>query len=264
MKGGYISRTVTTMIGIQLYTVRDLLVDKEGCERTIAALAEMGYECIQLAGGSASIETMKNSIEAAKKHGLKVVGILSNPTALNESLNELCGIARDAGCYDIGISGVAKCEESSKELVKVANELAAAVRAKGFSFSYHNHSHEYLRTEYGKRVMDILLDGFDKDAIDLMPDTYWLQHGGVDVRDFIETHADRIKILHLKDMKRIPDGVTFAEVGEGNLNMSGIIKTALKAGVRDFIVEQDKCDGDPLESARISCENLKRIFAEIK
>ena len=65
-------------------------------------------------------------------------------------------------------------------------------------------------------------------------------------------------------MKRIPDGVTFAEVGEGNLNMSGIIKTALKAGVRDFIVEQDKCDGNPLESARISCENLKRIFAEIK
>ena len=224
------------MIGIQLYTVRDLLTDREGCDKTIGALAEMGYECIQLAGGAASIETMKYSIEAAKKYGLKVVGILSNPTAIREAFDELCDIAREAGCYDIGISGVAKCEASSRALVKDANELAAAIRKKGFSFSYHNHSHEYLRTECGDRVMDILLDGFDKEAIDLMPDTYWLQHGGVDVRAFIERHRERIKILHLKDMKRTADGVTFAEVGEGNINITGIISLADKAKPLAFYI----------------------------
>ena len=111
--------------------------------------------------------------------------------------------------------------------------------------------------------MDILLDGFNKDLVDLMPDTYWLQHGGVDVRDFIETHAGRIKILHLKDMKRVPDGVTFTEVGEGNLNMVGIIKCAKQLGISDFIVEQDICDGDPLDSAETSIKNIKRILNEV-
>ena len=251
------------MIGIQLYTVRTLLESEAAADKTVAALGEMGYECIQLFGGTANLDMMRWCVNAAKKYGLKVIGILTNPISLRESFVEITAIAREAECADIGISGVAKTESEARELVLTANGLAKDIHDAGFTFSYHNHSHEFIRTECGETVMDILLGGFDKDAIDLMPDTYWLQHGGVDVRDFIETHADRIKILHLKDMKRISDGVTFAEVGEGNINMRGVIKTALKAGVQDFIVEQDKCDGDPLESARISCENLKRIFTEL-
>jgi sugar phosphate isomerase/epimerase len=109
--------------------------------------------------------------------------------------------------------------------------------------------------------MDILLSGFDA-AVDLMPDTYWLQHGGVDVRDFIIKNGSRIKMLHLKDMKRALDGPTFAEVGVGNINMKGILECATKLGISDFIVEQDQCDGDPLESARISYKNISEILGE--
>ena len=50
------------------------------------------------------------------------------------------------------------------------------------------------------------------------------------------------------------------EIGVGNLNMRGIIDTAKKCGIISFIVEQDICDGDPLVSAKISFENLKKIM----
>jgi len=243
------------MLGIQMYTVRSLTETALGAEYAIKALKDIGYEAIQLAG---SVEVMKNCALAAKKFGLRVIGILTDAATLNNNFGKITGIAKDSGCYDIGISGKAITNAEALELASAANSLAERVRAEGFSFSYHNHSHEFIRTECGKTVMDILISGFS--GVDLMPDTYWLQHGGVDVRDFIESHGKDIKILHLKDMKRTQDGVTFAEVGEGNLNISGIVKTAKSLGIENFIVEQDLCDGDPLTSARISFENLKKIM----
>ncbi len=251
------------MIGIQLYTVRELLEDEEACEKTVAALGEMGYECVQLFGGTAMLDTMLYCVNAAKKHGLKVIGILSNPDAICESFDEITEIAREAGSRDIGISGIAKNEKDARELASRANALAKKINDAGFSFSYHNHSHEFIRTECGDTVMDILLNDFDESLVDLMPDTYWLQHGGIDVRDFIETHSERITMLHLKDMKRTLDGPTFSEVGAGNINMKGILRCAKALGISDFIVEQDQCDPAPLVSAKISIDNIKKILKEL-
>ena len=140
------------------------------------------------------------------------------------------------------------------------NSFAKTVVGAGLTFSYHNHSHEFVRIENSKTVMENLLSLFDKENVSLMPDTYWLQHGGVDVRDFISKYGERVRILHLKDMKRTEEGVTFAEVGEGNLNMEGIIDVAKSKGINSFIVEQDACNGSPLVSAKISIKNLKGLL----
>ena len=92
------------MIGIQLYTVRALLENEAAADKTIAALGKMGYECIQLFGGTTNLDMMRWCVNAARKYGLKVIGILSNPISLRESFNEITEIAREAGCSDIGIS----------------------------------------------------------------------------------------------------------------------------------------------------------------
>lgn len=108
--------------------------------------------------------------------------------------------------------------------------------------------------------MSILEEGFDRNLVRLMPDTYWLQHGGVDVRHFLEQAEGRVNILHLKDMKRTVDGQAFAEIGRGNIHFEGILEVAKKIGIEHFIVEQDRCDGNPLDSARISCEYVRSIL----
>ena len=245
------------MTGIQIYTVRKLTKTASDAEVTMRALMDMGYECIQLAGG---IDNIKKDAEAAKKCGMRVIGILTNPETCEEHLERVIEIAKELGAYDIGISGYPKTLAEVEELAEKANVYASAAKKAGLTFSYHNHSHEFIKLENGKTVMDNLISRFDKENISLMPDTYWLQHGGVDVRDFIEKHGERVKILHLKDMKRTADGVTFAEVGEGNLNMSGVIDVAKRKGITTFIVEQDTCDGSALESAKISINNLKGLL----
>lgn len=245
------------MIGIQLYTVRKLITDEASADAVIASLREIGYGAAQLAG---NLETVELTAGACVRRGMPVVGILVNIDLCETAGERLFEIARVCGATDLGISSTAATEEDVRALVPRANAFAKKAREAGFTFSYHNHSNEFIRTACGKTVMELLLEGFDAENVRLMPDTYWLQHGGADVRAFLAANGKRIGLLHLKDMKRTPEGQTFAEIGQGNLNFPGILETAHAVGITDVIVEQDKCDGDPLDSARISYEYLKDLW----
>jgi sugar phosphate isomerase/epimerase len=108
--------------------------------------------------------------------------------------------------------------------------------------------------------MDRFIKEFDAETVDFMPDTYWLHDGGYDVRHFLEQTNGRVKILHLKDMKRTEDGHTFAELGNGNLYFEGIINTALNCDITNFIVEQDICEGDAIESLKQSYKFIKSLL----
>lgn len=142
-----------------------------------------------------------------------------------------------------------------------ANEIGEKIAEMGGKFTYHNHSHEFVKLENGKTGMDILVDGLDPQTTSFVLDTYWVQNGGGDVRHWIDMLKGRIDILHLKDMKILADGThVFAEIGVGNLYWEGILQSAEAAGVRYYVVEQDRCDGDPFESLRISSEYLHKNF----
>ena len=98
-------------------------------------------------------------------------------------------------------------------------------------------------------------------------DTYWVQNAGGDVCKWIEKLAGRIDILHLKDMgiKKDEEGYAISfitEIGNGNMNFADIIKTAEKAGVKYFCVEQDTCPGDSLDSVKFSSEYIHKNFME--
>jgi sugar phosphate isomerase/epimerase len=55
---------------------------------------------------------------------------------------------------------------------------------------------------------------------------------------------------------------SFAEIGRGILDWEAIHAASLEAGVECYCVEQDRCVGDPLESARISREFMRRLLGQ--
>ncbi len=244
------------MRGLQLYTVRDIIKDATSAEATVKKVKEMGYECAQVAGDIKTIEVTAN---ACIKQGLKVVGILGHIDLCYDEEERLFKIAKKAQVEDIGISNwEIKTDFEVPEFIKKVNAFAKKVFDKGYSFSYHNHSNEFIRTNCGKTIMQMFLEGFDKN-IALMPDTYWLQHGGMDVRKFIEDYGKRVKILHLKDLKRDENGPMFAELGVGNINFKGVLEIAKQKGIKHYIVEQDVCENS-LESAKISLDYLNKVI----
>ena len=249
------------MLGIQLYTVRDKMLDRSSLRETLVRIKQIGYECVQLAG---SVEKMEITANVCGEIGLSAVGLLCNIDMCETAGDKLFEIARICGAKDIGISSSIKNEDEAEELIRRSNAFAKKARASGFSFSYHNHSNEFIRGNNGKTLIELLIEGFDSKLVDFMPDTYWIQHGGADVRAFLEILDGRVNILHLKDMKRTPAGPTFAEIGVGNINFKGIAEVAERIGVEHYIVEQDECDTDSLISAAISYEYMRNnIFGEV-
>lgn len=89
-------------------------------------------------------------------------------------------------------------------------------------------------------------------------DTYWVKHGGEEPVDYIRKYKGRVPLLHLKDMADDADR-SFAEIGEGILDIPAICAAAEDAGTQWLIVEQDVCKKSPIESVKLSLENLKKM-----
>jgi sugar phosphate isomerase/epimerase len=88
-------------------------------------------------------------------------------------------------------------------------------------------------------------------------DGYGMQYAGVDSVAHIRRLGRRCMLLHLKDMAAGEERC-FAEVGEGVMDMDGIVAAGQEVGVQDCIVEQDKAyHRTPLEAIAQSMENIK-------
>ena len=168
-------------------------------------------------------------------------------------------ICNEFGIPEIGISAFYTTYEEAVDFISRVNPFANIAHDRGLRFSYHNHAKEFIRTSCGKTIMELYLEGFDAETVAFMPDTYWLQYGGFDVRRFLELTRDRVYTLHLKDLKFTKDGPTFAEIGQGNLYFKGILQTALACGIDSFIVEQDTCEQDPLLSLQKSYSEIQSL-----
>jgi len=256
-------------IGINLYSLRNLISDEAGLLDTALKLREMGYTNLQYSGGPYDPVMLSRVV---KESGLPVVlthvpldRILNDTDALMEEHDRF-------GCKNIGLGALGMNnlveEKSRREIVEKLDVAAARMAENGFSFYYHNHHHEFFRIG-DSTILDYMIE--NAPHINFTFDTYWAQYGGVSVLEYIKKLTKRIGCVHLKDYRieaQITDGKvtstfpTFAPVGYGNINFKVIIPEMIKAGTKYFLVEQDNAADlpDPLGEARLSVEYLKREF----
>jgi sugar phosphate isomerase/epimerase len=122
---------------------------------------------------------------------------------------------------------------------------------------YHNHAFEFDRFD-GQTGFDLLFGAADPKLVQVELDTFWARKAGEDPAALLRRYAGRVPLIHLKDMTA-DAAATFAEVGEGVMDFPAIFDAAETAGGRYYIVEQDVCRRPPLESVRISFENLRKM-----
>lgn len=247
-------------IGVQLYTIRDFLGTEEDVKRSFEKLKKLGYDEAQTAGCKIPYADFGR---LAKEAGITIVGTHDDFGMMVENPEQAMANHDLLGTKIMGIGGFFEhTREKYDEFIAKANIVAKNIKARGFKFTYHNHSHEFRKVD-GKLIMDLLIEGMDPDNTGFVLDTYWVQHGGGDVRYWIEKLAGRVDILHLKDMAKCPGSNPpqyITEVGNGNLYWEGILETALKTGVKHFVVEQDTCPGDPFDSLKMSSDYLHANF----
>jgi sugar phosphate isomerase/epimerase len=241
-------------VALQLYTVRDQTArDFAGTQRRVA---EIGYRAVEFAGyGDLSTKALagllaETGLRAASTH----VGI----GALEEDLEREIAVCSALGCTNLVLPLLPPERRDAEALAALAprlNEFGRRCRAQGIAFAYHNHDFEFEQAG-GRYLLDLLLDSTDPALVGLELDVYWAAYAHVDPASYLRGHADRVRLLHLKDLGA---DRRFAEVGDGTLDIGTLCAAAEQAGVRWLIVEHDAPALPSLESARRSLENLRRL-----
>jgi sugar phosphate isomerase/epimerase len=255
-------------IGVQLYTVRDLM--KNDFEGTIAKVAQVGYKEVEFAGYfGRSADRVKAVLD---ENGLKAPSTHVQYDELDDKFPSVIEFSKAIGLEYIICPWIPPELRKSPDIWKQAsekfNKCGEQSKAAGMQFGYHNHWFEFLPTN-GVLPYDELLRLSDPNLVKMEMDLCWISTTGTDPVKYFEKYPGRFPLVHVKDVKTMPkvtkgggqnfgDTVDLTEVGSGVIDWKRIFAHADTAGIKHYIVEHDH-PKQPLESIKGSYEYLSKL-----
>ena len=240
----------SSQLAVQLYTVRDHLLDAPAFARTIERLKAIGYLAVELIPSQAVSD--EEVAKICNRAGVKVIAahvpgqaVLEQPEAIVKKLQAV-GANLAVYAFPTGVD-----LSSRTEVERLAHRLeqsAQALKQAGLTLAYHNHAMEFFRLG-NELAFDVLRKNAPTLSFEL--DVYWVQYAGISPERWIRELGGTLVSLHLKDFGVSPkpgEPPFMTEVGQGNFDFPAIVAQAEDAGCRWFVVEQDITPGDPFDS----------------
>lgn len=252
------------ILAAQLYTIRAHTQTAADFAASMQKIRQIGYTSVQVSAiGPIAPAEVKQILD---DNGLTVCITHIGFPRLQNDLDAVIEEHHLWKCKNVAVGSMPNeyregGEDAYRRFTAEASAIGEKLHAAGLTFSYHNHSFEFVR--FGHRTgLDLIYDESDPRYLQAEIDTYWVQHGGADPAAWIRKVSNRMPVVHLKDMVIRNNQQVMAEVGEGNLNWPAILDACRDAQVEWYAVEQDICPGDPFESLAISYRNLRAMGLE--
>ena len=248
-------------IGVQLYTVRDLL--SKDFEGTLREVARIGYKEVEFAGYLADITKLtpppKRVREILDSLGLSAPSSHVPYTALaRETWPRVLEASAAVGHRYVVNPAIdrdlAKRADGWKQAAETFNRAGRESSGLGIQFAYHNHTEEFLPVQ-GKLPYDILLSECDGALVKMEMDLGWVHVAKADPLEYFARYPGRFPLVHVKDFDK--DG-TMTEVGRGIIDWKAIFSKSEQAGIKHYFVEHDQPKA-PIESIRTSYAYLERL-----
>jgi sugar phosphate isomerase/epimerase len=255
-------------VGLQLYTVRDLM--KADFDGTIAKVAAIGYKEVEFAGYFG--RTGQQVRAACDKNGLEPVSTHVQYDELDDKFPSVIETSKTIGLKYIVCPWIPEDLRKSPDIWKQAaakfNHCGEQSKKAGLQFAYHNHWFEFLPVD-GKLPYDALLKECDGNLVKMEMDLCWITAAGGDPLKYFNAYPGRFPLVHVKDLKKLPvitaggsqnfgDTVDLTAVGSGIIDWKRIFAQSEKAGVKHYIVEHDKPEV-PFDSITKSYEYLNKL-----
>jgi sugar phosphate isomerase/epimerase len=158
-----------------------------------------------------------------------------------------------------------------KRVAEIFNRAGEVSQKADIQFVYHNHHFEFVPLK-GKLPYDILLEDCDSDLVKMEMDLCWVIVGGQDPIAYFHRYPGRFPMVHVKDLKRIPQRTTadvgaipfarifpdMTEVGSGVINWKRLFSKSAQAGIQHFFVEHDE-PKSAFDSIKTSYDYLSRL-----
>jgi sugar phosphate isomerase/epimerase len=198
-------------IGMQLFTVRDLLADNElDLPGTFEMLRDAGYAEVEIGGTYDSNNNVGRTAaqfrELAEQHDLKPEG-MHNPGGHNAWRANTAAVLDDAetlGLRYVGVAspagGTPQTHDAYRAMAEEFNTFGEAARARGLKFYFHNHPGDFA-LDGGTPIYDTLLAESDPRLVYFEMDIAWFVAGGQDPYAYLREHGSRrFPLFHVKDL----------------------------------------------------------------
>lgn len=242
---------------------------------TLERVAGLGYEGIELDAREFERQGLKPSELSSRlsKIGLELVTAHCTKYSYLEHGDALLQQVAEMGSRNLCIAwGPTESADQIASDTELYNKMGARCRELGMALTYHNHDHEFVRMpDSQKRYLDALMQLTDPHLVRLHLDIAWATFGGVDALAYAELYAERIAVLHMKDLQGLEEGcetaagnrekARFLEVGDGIVPCVEVVNFAVRTGVDWLVVEQDRpAELPPWESVQRSLDNLRAML----
>lgn len=136
--------------------------------------------------------------------------------------------------------------EDAKKAAADFNRVGKVLQQNGITFCYHIHGYEFQPYQKGT-LFDYLAQNTDPKYVSFELDMLWAYFGGQDPVKLLNKYGKRWKLMHLKDLRKGVagnlSGSTPKEndvvLGQGQLDVPAILKTARKVGVKHYFIEDE-------------------------
>jgi sugar phosphate isomerase/epimerase len=240
----------TAQLGIAPYTFRKSFPN--GVSATLDTIKLMGFTEIEGGGGRGmspeeykklcddrglSIPSFGAGYEQLARGGASVDSIVSRARIFGAKFVMCSWIPHKTGSFNF---------DNAKRAVEDFNAAGKVLKENGITLCYHAHGYEFQPYE-GGTLLDYIFKNTNPEYVSFEMDVFWIQFGGGDPVGLLKKYGNRWKLIHLKDMKPgtkkdltgLTGGESNVPLGEGELDIPGIIKEANKIGIKHFFIEDE-------------------------
>jgi sugar phosphate isomerase/epimerase len=243
---------MSNSLALQLHSLRhEAATDPESVVRSVPAL---GFDAVEIANTyNWSADQWKEMLTEKK---LQMVGAHVRLETLEKEWDAQLKFHHAIGNHRLVVSALPKelqTMEGYGEAAQRLNALGERAKSAGFGLFYHNHAYEFLPLAGSGCGMDILLAETDSQFLSLEVDTYWVERGGRNSREFIEQNVSRIGLLHAKEF--CGDGRD-VPAGQGDVDWEAIVPLLRSRGC-PIIVEYEA--ENPVPAVAASARYLREL-----
>lgn len=243
-------------LSVQQYTFRPWS-NRDGLFPVLEQISKMGYTGLEMCcfGGFAPLEMTAKELNARLADlGIRMIGNHFTRDMFQGDHAEAFGyIAEAGGNYAIyNIWGSYDTEADVREKADYLNSLSAIAQREGITLLYHNHAPEFVEMN-GQLIIDRLAAELDP-KIFFEHDVFFAKQQSCDVYDYLRSHADRVRTVHLKQIDASGENV---DLPDGIIDMAEVIRCASQA--TDYILEQASFKEGIPQSLQRNAEFMKTL-----
>ena len=259
-------------VGIQLWTVRDLLTNGQ-VPMVIKSIAAAGYKQVEVFGydkdkffGLSVSEFAKilkdNNLSVPSGHYNIENFLFKNGNG--DDVKKTCEVVKQLGGSYLTIPWFSEEKRTNidqyKALAERINKAGEICKANNIQLTYHNHDFEF-KDFNGQTGYDMLLKNTDSNLLKMEMDIYWVVFAGKDPIKLFKENSGRFHLWHVKDMSKA-DRTKNTEIGNGSIDYVSLVAASKDAGVKHFFVEQENNYApDIYGSIKTSSDNVKQYLA---